>query len=78
MISPSGAQEKKPGTPNVAYFAGGCFWCTEEIFSQASGVTSVESGFMNDAETIQVRFNPARTDYETLLKLFGGHTIQPK
>jgi peptide-methionine (S)-S-oxide reductase len=58
------------GGKNVAYFAGGCFWCTEEIFSQAPGVTSVESGMMNNAETVEVTFDPSRTNYENLLKLF--------
>ena len=30
----------------VAYFAGGCFWCTEADFEKIPGVTSVISGFM--------------------------------
>jgi hypothetical protein len=37
------------GQANVAYFAGGCFWCTEAVFEQASGVTSVVSGYMQGA-----------------------------
>ena len=28
----------------VAIRAGGCFWCTEAVFSDVVGVTSVESG----------------------------------
>ena len=28
-----------------AYFAGGCFWCTEAIFEQLEGVYKVESGY---------------------------------
>jgi peptide-methionine (S)-S-oxide reductase len=55
---------------NVAYFAGGCFWCTEAIFEEAPGVTSVISGYMHGAETIQVTFNPAKTSYDKLLILF--------
>src|SRR5437879_5189164 len=29
----------------VATLGGGCFWCTEAVFTQLKGVESVESGF---------------------------------
>jgi peptide-methionine (S)-S-oxide reductase len=29
-----------------AIFAGGCFWCTEAVFGQLSGVKKVESGYI--------------------------------
>ena len=29
-----------------AYFAGGCFWCTESIFQRVEGVKEVISGYM--------------------------------
>lgn len=29
-----------------AIFAGGCFWCTEPVFSQLKGVHQVESGYI--------------------------------
>jgi peptide-methionine (S)-S-oxide reductase len=29
-----------------AIFAGGCFWCTEAVFKQLTGVASVESGYI--------------------------------
>jgi peptide-methionine (S)-S-oxide reductase len=72
LCSQSFAQktEKKPAQSNVAYFAGGCFWCTQEIFEQAPGVISVVSGYIAGAETIQVTFDPARTSYNKLLKIF--------
>lgn len=31
---------------NVAIFGGGCFWCTEPVFSQLKGVKSVVSGYI--------------------------------
>lgn len=30
----------------IAIFAGGCFWCTEPVFSQLKGVAKVESGYI--------------------------------
>jgi peptide-methionine (S)-S-oxide reductase len=30
----------------IAIFAGGCFWCTEPVFSQLNGVIKVESGYI--------------------------------
>ncbi len=30
----------------IAIFAGGCFWCTEAVFKQLAGVSSVESGYI--------------------------------
>ena len=32
--------------PVKAYFAGGCFWCMEEVFEKVEGVLSVTSGYM--------------------------------
>jgi peptide-methionine (S)-S-oxide reductase len=31
---------------NTAIIAGGCFWCTEAVFRDVIGVTSVESGYI--------------------------------
>ncbi len=33
-------------TYETALFGGGCFWCTEAIFSQLKGVSSVTAGYM--------------------------------
>lgn len=30
----------------IAIFAGGCFWCTEPVFSQLKGVSKVMSGYV--------------------------------
>lgn len=32
--------------PAKAYFAGGCFWCMEEVFEKVEGVLTVVSGYM--------------------------------
>jgi peptide-methionine (S)-S-oxide reductase len=32
--------------PAKAYFAGGCFWCMEEVFEKVDGVVAVVSGYM--------------------------------
>jgi peptide-methionine (S)-S-oxide reductase len=62
--------QAQSGQANVAYFAGGCFWCTEAIFEEAPGVTSVLSGYMQGAETVQVSFDSAKISYDKLLILF--------
>lgn len=36
-------------TTETIYLAGGCFWCTEAVFSSLSGVNSVVSGYMGGA-----------------------------
>jgi peptide-methionine (S)-S-oxide reductase len=37
---------KKMTNEQIAIFAGGCFWCTEPVFSQLKGVSSVVSGYI--------------------------------
>ena len=44
LTSPSLAADK------IAYFAGGCFWCTEADFEKIDGVGDVISGFMGGDE----------------------------
>ena len=31
---------------NIAIFGGGCFWCTEPVFSQLNGVKKIVSGYI--------------------------------
>lgn len=38
------AETKMP--KEIAYFAGGCFWCTEAVFRQIEGVLAVTPGYM--------------------------------
>ena len=39
-----------PSNNSVAYFAGGCFWCTESDFEKVYGVSKVISGYMGGKE----------------------------
>lgn len=43
--SANGAVEA--AAPAKAYFAGGCFWCMEEVFENVEGVITVVSGYMD-------------------------------
>jgi peptide-methionine (S)-S-oxide reductase len=42
----STSQAAAGATPSKAYFAGGCFWCMEEVFEKVEGVLSATSGYM--------------------------------
>lgn len=42
----STSQAAAGSTPGKAYFAGGCFWCMEEVFEKVEGVLSATSGYM--------------------------------
>ncbi len=40
------SQAAAEATLGKAYFAGGCFWCMEEVFENVDGVLSATSGYM--------------------------------
>lgn len=48
-----------------AIFAGGCFWCTEAVFSDVKGVLSIEPGYIGGSVD-----NP---DYEAVCSGRTGH-----
>lgn len=50
----------------IAIFAGGCFWCTEPVFSQLHGVREVVSGYIGGQTE-----NPT---YKTICNGDTGHT----
>jgi len=52
--------------PGKAYFAGGCFWCMEEVFEKVEGVLSATSGYMGGTVS-----NPT---YEEVSAGRTGHT----
>jgi peptide methionine sulfoxide reductase msrA/msrB len=67
----------------IATLAGGCFWGMEELLRQQPGVIGIEVGYTGGpvehptyknheghAEAVQIRFDPAKTSYETLLRFF--------
>ncbi|HET9962320.1 MAG TPA: peptide-methionine (S)-S-oxide reductase MsrA [Nitrospiraceae bacterium] len=45
LVSGALAAEQRPASAK-AFFAGGCFWCMEEVFEKVPGVISVVSGYM--------------------------------
>jgi peptide-methionine (S)-S-oxide reductase len=66
-----------------AILAGGCFWGMEELFRRQKGVVTTRVGYSggdtpnatyrrhgNHAESIEVIYDPARTDYRALLEFF--------
>ena len=53
-------------TSGKAYFAGGCFWCMEEVFEKVEGVLSATSGYMGGTVS-----NPT---YEEVSAGRTGHT----
>lgn len=54
----------------TATLAGGCFWCTEAIFRRLKGVSRVEPGYCEKAESIQLIFDPKILSYSKLLEVF--------
>jgi peptide methionine sulfoxide reductase msrA/msrB len=70
-------------TEEIATLAGGCFWGMEELLRRQPGVIATEVGYTGGivpnatyenheghAEAVQIRFDPTKTSYETLLRLF--------
>jgi peptide methionine sulfoxide reductase msrA/msrB len=67
----------------IATLAGGCFWGMEDLIRRQPGVVGIEVGYTGGtvahatyenhaghAEAVQIRFDPAKTSYEALLRFF--------
>jgi peptide-methionine (S)-S-oxide reductase len=70
-------------TTNTAILAGGCFWGVQDLIRALPGVVSTRVGYTGGqnehptyrnhpghAEAIEITYDPARTDYRTLLEFF--------
>jgi peptide-methionine (S)-S-oxide reductase len=72
FVMPLSAQNKT----EVATFAGGCYWCMEEVFDKLDGVISATSGFAaspqstGKAEAVEVTFDPQKISYQQLLDAY--------
>jgi len=81
----------KAAEPEVAIFAGGCFWCVESDFDHVDGVLSTVSGYIggtsdnptyqdhtafNHREAVRIEFDPGRVSYDQLLFAFF-HSVDP-
>ncbi|WP_241659743.1 bifunctional methionine sulfoxide reductase B/A protein [Sphingomonas glacialis] len=75
--------EEPPAATQRAVLAGGCFWGMQDLIRRLPGVVSTRVGYSggevpnatyrnhgNHAEAIEIVFDPARTDFRTLLELF--------
>lgn len=68
---------------DTAILAGGCFWGMQDLIRRQPGVVSTRVGYSggevpnatyrnhgSHAEAIEIRYDPAGTDYRTLLEFF--------
>jgi len=75
--------EEPPAITQRAVLAGGCFWGMQDLIRKLPGVVSTRVGYSggevpnatyrhhgNHAEAIEIVFDPARTDFRTLLEFF--------
>jgi peptide methionine sulfoxide reductase msrA/msrB len=85
----AGAAPTTPSKPQIAIFAGGCFWSMQSAFEKVYGVMSVTSGYTagkstrpnydtyaaaGHVEAVQVMWDPSRVSYGELLDTYWRHT----
>lgn len=66
-------------TKQTAVFGGGCFWCTEAIFSRLKGVTSVLPGYAggNVKNPTYEQVSSGTTNFAEVIKIEFDETIIP-
>jgi peptide-methionine (S)-S-oxide reductase len=90
---PELSESKSSGTRSIV-LGGGCFWCTEAVYTQLNGVLSVRPGYAGDsketadyktvctgstnqAEVIEVNYDPSRLALGQILKIFFSIAHDP-
>ena len=61
----------------VAYFAGGCFWCTEASFERLAGVQAVVSGYSGGTtpDPTYEQVGSGQTDYAEAIAIYYDSTV---
>ncbi|MGK2922328.1 MAG: peptide-methionine (S)-S-oxide reductase MsrA [Methyloceanibacter sp.] len=84
-----GAYSTHAAETKTAIFAGGCFWCVEDVFDHVDGVTETVSGYAGGktpnptygshkgyVEALKVTYDPSKVTYAKLLEHYW-HNIDP-
>lgn len=81
LVLALGAVAARAAEPQVAVFAGGCFWCVESDFDSVPGVIETTSGYAGGTsenptyenhvagghrEVLQIKFDPDKVSYGAL------------
>ncbi|MEO0571530.1 MAG: VPGUxxT family thioredoxin-like (seleno)protein, type 2 [Bacteroidota bacterium] len=72
-----GEQIASNGKDKEKYFKMYCFWSGEKQLAKIDGVLETESGFMNHAEVVKIKYNPEVVDSKTIEKYAAEYRIQP-
>lgn len=80
FVVAGGADTTRADDTRTAIFAGGCFWCVEDVFDKVDGVSETISGYAGGkttkptysnhkghVEALQVTYDPAKVTYAELL-----------
>lgn len=63
----------------IAYFAGGCFWCTESEYRRLDGVLDTDVGYMGGATNNPTyeQISTGKTGHAEVIKIFYDPDITP-